>query len=105
MPALKDIVTSLSLGDGENCVVKYDPSAQIGERPGRNPGSTTYTIPVLLDGRMRHLSGGARLVTALQEAVENADLGNQFVGLVTLIVTAHGPAGTLQREWDIQVKR
>jgi len=99
MTKLLDIVTSIELGDGESIVVKVDPSVDVTERPGRFAGSTTYTIPcILANGKHAKLSGGSRLLAAVQEKAAQA------VGAVAnLRITAKGKAGTTDRDWDISL--
>ena len=88
----------MELGSGESIVVKMHPLAEIGEKPGKFLGSTTYSVPVvLMDGRRSFLAGGARLISKIQTALAPYDTEQK------VRVEAVGDAGTTSRDWTITV--
>ena len=75
------------------------PSVDVSDRPGKFPGSITYDIPVTQGKRNVILSGGSRLMNELQAL----DLENYAgIGPVKVKVTAHGKAGTIERDWSLE---
>ena len=96
MPKLGDIATSIELGDGESIVVTFVPSMELVPTPGKQ-GGTTWHIPLVLEnGKAAVLAGGGRLISALQEAVGEAQ------GPLKIRITAQGAAGTTARGWVIK---
>ena len=95
MTKLGDIVTSIALGDGETVVVKFEPSADIGETAGAQGGRTFHVPVVLENGKKAILKGGVRLIDALQAVVGDA------TSTLGLRVVALGKPGSTARDWRI----
>ena len=97
MPTIDEFATAISLEDGETAQLLWDRKDDVESNPGRM-GGTTYTFHVIdRNNRPATLSGGARLMDAIRK------LNLPKKGVVTLIVTAHGEAGTVERTWEVEM--
>ena len=99
MPALGDIATSVILGDGESAVVTWVPSAEVEISQGTF--GEQYTFFVLDEnGEPAKVKGGSRLINAWKKAIAKAPSNAKQI---KLRVTARNEAGTIKRDWEVEL--
>jgi len=97
MPALKDIVQSVKLDDGQSFVGLYDPTKTVDMNETEKWG-TRYSFPMLAeDGRLVKIVGGTRLYEAILKAVGTTERP------LKVRITAHGKRGEMGRDFDVQI--
>ncbi len=99
MPTLGEIATSVLLGDGESAVVTWVPSSEVVVSEGTFGLQYSFA---LLDEQDEPavLKGGSRLISAWKKAAAEVKTGAKSV---KLRITARGEAGTIKRDWEVEL--